>query len=354
MEQLPKKINPIDVPIVSFDIINHGISPLDEQIKRISSLHKIIGDLIHIYGESQIIWVSGGDGGHVAIALKDWSVAIIKLLIDLRRWEKTEDAEIRITCHFGSVVCIIGVDGHQQLVGDGINFCGSLVNFGHSYGVVASSAFMKEFKLVTAELVNFKDPRIVYLKHSVAERVYILSISKYPELDGEWGGDHLPEEILLENASASKDSDPWTVIYRAKRLLQVHTGHRKVESELNSLDQTHLFYKDVQDNNKIKVNPLFRSMTKNSFVKIIRKSQLVEREDGDILCLEGDQGDTMCIILQGKIGISKSCVNSSSNDEKPFSIVLDKGSIVGELAYHLHRERTATMHVIGKNSIAYA
>jgi len=348
--KIPKITNPENIPIVSFDIINHGVAPIETQLKRVSSLNQLVGKLIHKLGESKVIWVSGGDGGHVAIFMEDWGNIVTTLLIDLRKWAIAEAAQIRITCHYGNVISISGADGRPQLIGNGINFCGSLVNFGHNLGIVVSSAFKDAFVSVGACKVEFKDPRIVYLKHFVAETVFILSIPEHPELQGEWGGSHLPEERLLQGALRTEESNPWNVIYRTKRMMQLYSAHPKALSALEGMDHENLMYINIQDG-KTRVNPLFQGMPKLLFLEILQHSELVEREDGDVLCVEGDEGDTMYVILNGRIGVSRMNTKTNGNNKKPFSIVLGAGSIVGELAFHLQSHRTATMQSIGRTAL---
>ena len=48
---------------------------------------------------------------------------------------------LRITGHRGPISVVEGADGRIRPVGDGINLCGSLINFGAKDRVVVTSAF---------------------------------------------------------------------------------------------------------------------------------------------------------------------------------------------------------------------
>ena len=92
-------------------------------------------------------------------------------------------------------------------------------------------------------------------------------------------------------------------------------------------------------------NPLLGPMDRYSRVDFIRSAQLVERDEGEILCQYQDDGDTMFVILRGEIAVVPADALSQPGSLPQASppIRIGTGEIVGELAFALRRKRTATL-----------
>src|SRR4051794_29534797 len=116
------------------------MEPLDVQAKRIQEINELVRVSISTAGTGDVVWASAGDGGHVAFLSPQWKEQAIDLLERLWRWSQ-ENAPLRITAHFGPADQLPGADGRIQLVGHGINLCGSLLSFGSPAGIVVTEAF---------------------------------------------------------------------------------------------------------------------------------------------------------------------------------------------------------------------
>lgn len=54
---------------VSCDIVSHSAEPeLGVQLERFRALNRFVREVLDRLGPDRVVWASGGDGGHVAIA----------------------------------------------------------------------------------------------------------------------------------------------------------------------------------------------------------------------------------------------------------------------------------------------
>lgn len=356
----------VNAAFVSCDLINYSaVSDHSQQLRILEGLNGCIRAVCQENFDRQIIWASGGDGGHVAFLDESLRATVIELIRLLFAWSlaiadsgkgfQKPRIGLRLTAHQGPVSVIDGADGRKQLVGDGINFCGSLLNFGTSGTVVVSAQF-REFLLRgqstgndLLDRVSFHDERTVYLKHFLAQRVYFMSLAGH--FESRQGFPDKSDRIKLTEATDKKRR--WAVIYHAKRLLQADSSDEDANRELNSLHPQQLLSTPTPGEEPV-VNPLLGLMSRESLVRLIKAAQLVERDDGEVICAKEDSGDTMFIVLKGEIGVVLEHKNGAVEQQKPGNpqdVRYREGVNVGELALALMRKRTATMQAVGSTAM---
>ena len=341
--------SPTEACIVSCDIVGHGSEPDHQrQRERIRGLNACVRKPIEVHGQERIVWASGGDGGHIAFVGDALLPASIGLLTELAQWSRREKIPLRLTVHRGLVSTFEGADGRQQLVGDGINLCGSLVNFGFPDAIVVTSEFrafvLNELrKGVELPPIKFLNERTIYLKHFAAQRLAVMGLDG---MELKWVIERSDHRKVDE---AQKLQNYWQVIYHVKRLLQVDSHDPWVQSALNRL-QPRLLTCGKQAG----AHPLLASLTQTALAQVISESQLIEREDGDVICESGDSGDTMFIVLRGEVGV---VTQRRDQEEQSIQVAalsnirFTEGEIVGELALGLARKRTATLQSIGPTAL---
>ena len=124
----------------------------------------------------------------------------------------------------------------------------------------------------------------------------------------------LPNENLPERG--------WRMLYHAKRLLELNEQDREVDELLSQIPAHTLTYVN-RDTQREELNPVLKQFSGRQFSKLLRSANLVERETGDLICNQGDSGDTMYLILDGAVGIIL-----------PNRIIaVRRGEIVGELVH---------------------
>jgi hypothetical protein len=100
---------------------------------------------------------------------------------------------------------------------------------------------------------------------------------------------------------------------------------------------------------------LFSTMDPPSFLQFVTTAELVERRDGEVLCNQGDPGDSMFIILRGELtaNVLKEVDNEQGETHAQFveSLTFGPGDIVGELAASLKSRRTVTLQAVGDLSL---
>lgn len=336
---------------VSCDIVSHGDDPDHaRQLDRIKSLNACIADTCGDRFGRDLVWASGGDGGHLALFGEDNCELGVKLIARLYGWARETrgpDADsigLRLTAHFGPASVIRGADGRHELVGDGINLCGSLLKFGKA-GIVIVTAPFKDLCEQTASLSgkpHFHREQQIYLKHDRAAIIMPMSID---------GVIPAPEAIQIHPekariANAMKRSRFWAAIYHAKRLLQVDSSDAEAIAALQMLNPSQLVLR-ARSGEGFEAHPLLSALNRQSLQELIRAAQLVEREDGETICAQDDPGDAMFIVLKGGIGVAAAPPPDATATTPPLSIRFGEGQIVGELALALNRRRTATLQAIG-------
>jgi class 3 adenylate cyclase len=358
---------PTNAIFVSCDIVGHGeTGDQDEQLARVRDLNDCIRRACRDDFATGAIWASGGDGGHMAFLGAPRAAAAIGLLEALFAWARggaSPDAapkvKLRLTAHFGPVAVIEGADGRSELAGDGINVCGSLLRFGEPQTVLVTAEFRDLVRDLQAAgdpvlaRVKFGPGRRIYLKHSRAMMVMLLS------LDGSFSSraDDMArsDRIFLQRALHAGES--WSAIYHAKRLLQVDSSDADAIDALQALTPAQLVVAGSQSS-RVEAHPLLSLMNRQSVHDLVRAAQLVERDDGETICVQDDTGDAMFIIVKGKIGVAVvEAASTGGPAPAPLDVSFAAGQIVGELALALNRRRTATLQAIGQTaflSISYA
>ena len=346
-------IDEAQATVVSCDIIGHGLEPEhSRQIVLIRELNDEVRKSLEKFEHNEIVWASGGDGGHVAFLVDDDDgkgiVEAIELIRRLRDWANDQSIQLRITAHRGLVTATEGADGRLQLVGEGINLCGSLVNFGIPHAVVVTSTFKKFVNDMIRDGISlpkleFRDERVVYLKHFQAKELCLLYFAGDPP--GDW---------ILERSSQRKLKEaiakgyPWQIIYYMKRMLQIDSNDPQALEALYEIEPGSLMYTPKSQSIS---HPLLGNMPRQSLLRFLQASQLIEREDGDIICRRHDQGDSMFVVLNGEIGVITRAQMDEVDCPEPADIRIGEGGIVGELALALDRPRTATLQVVGPTAL---
>lgn len=337
----------LDASIVSCDIVGHGIEPDHaRQVGRIEGINAVVRHTLKRCPVGDAIWASGGDGGHVAFVRGAGVADAVDLAARLSQWAVDAGVPLRVTCHAGPVSTVVGADDRIQLVGDGINLCGSLVGFGIPGRVLATSAFREAVLAAQAQgadlpALRFVEEQVVYLKHFAAHRLSLMTFGD--EAGRAWQierSDHRQLDQALRTGHA------WLAIYHIKRLLQVDSGDQQAHQALAGIDPRLL---TVGSNGS--PHPLLAFLPRQSLIDLLRASELVERDDGDVICQRDDTGDSMFIVLRGRIGVVLRQIEADDAARRPEDIQIGEGGMVGELALALNRPRTATLQAVGQTAL---
>jgi CRP-like cAMP-binding protein len=385
-----------EVCIVSCDIVGFGLLDAAIQVEHVWGLNEVVRTTLQ---SSNAIWASGGDGGHIVFPMvaaltptpdftrveirEKAARRAISLMACLHHWAETSRVELRITGHFGNATRVTGADERTQWVGEGINLCGSLLDFGAPGALVVSDEFQTFIRTTNVEGLTFKDDRTVYLKHFSPRRIYLLDIDfalltvlGEHELQGNihsrWGEPtkserHLLEEALrraeLEQATVGSEKDghlPWRILYHAKRLLQSNTRDQRAQQALLAVAAGAAGELLAHRPGTAPEHNLFLSeMDPKTFTEFSLGAELVERENGERLCHRDDEGDVMFLVLTGEVGVVVSSPRIPAHGadvqpatrEPPRDVRFGPGHMVGELAFVLHRNRTAALQVIGRTAV---
>ncbi|HEY1187835.1 MAG TPA: protein kinase, partial [Gemmata sp.] len=267
-----------------------------------------------------------------------WAGEAIALNGRLRSWSQTAGVPLRVTGHFGEVDRFEGADGRAQLVGPGINFAAKLNVFSGAPRVVVSHAFRAACESDPLPGVRFHDPRHVRPAHFPEQPVALLSVDG--AFESEWD-EPVTDRERLRHPSAGA----WELVYRAKRLLQLNARDEEALRALDGLRNEDLTYRPRDG--KEATNELIRRMdTAPPRTAFFQTAQLIERGADELLCRFRDEGDTICLIVRGAVGVYLASGTQPPDHTGQPNVVLGPGEIVGELAFALHRPRTATVRCL--------
>jgi Cyclic nucleotide-binding domain len=341
----------IQVTFVGCDIVGHSsVKDPIVQLNRIGMLNNIIKRTIELCRPSDIQWLSGGDGGYLLFFQPDWQEPAVRLITALREWSAHDSILLRVVGHRGPICRIEGADGRMDVLGDGINLAGRILQNCFPDGVIVSETFGDDVARAGIAGVELHDCRSIYLRYFGPQKLRLLSVSG--EFQSAWGGPFEEDRDVLARASSLSDSRDWDLVYHAKRLMQANTQDPHAIKAIRGLGPQALVYRDGKVSASAP-NPLFGELDKQTRLELIRLAQLIERAPNEFICHQGDDGDTMFIVLKGEVGVLLNESRESGQRECPSlpRITIGAGGIVGELAFALKRNRTASLVALSETSL---
>jgi CRP-like cAMP-binding protein len=319
---------------VSCDIVGHsGETDLELQQERVAAINRLVRDAI-ASSAGDLVWASGGDGGHVAFAGEGLVRDALDLIVSLRRWSAEAGVPLRVVASYGEAMRVTGADGRPQLVGHGINFAGGLLRHGHAQTVLASRRFREVVEAAAVEGVRFHDEAVLVLPFFGAQEVWALSVAG--AFESLASVPTASDDRAALQAALGRHDSSLEPLYRAKRLLQVHPNDRSASEALLKLADRRDVLAGSGEIAALILDPDFGS-------DFIRGAQLLERRQGDLICRSGDEGTTMFLVLRGELGgVAQPELTDSVELMRP-EFRFTGGALVGELAFALKRPRTATI-----------
>ncbi|MCR6486871.1 TIR domain-containing protein [Amycolatopsis sp. OK19-0408] len=334
MEEDPVPSGAETVAIVSCDILGHSITHETEQIRRVAAINDIVAAAIREMPPEQVVWSSGGDGGHVVLRGPRRLENALRLAWALLTWARSERVKLRITGHVGHVSSVWGADGRVQVVGSAINFAGWLLRQLHHEAVVVSDAFRRAVNPAQSELeIRFHDERLFLDRNLKPQLLYLMTISG---VETAWLDNTLDDHAELTRRLSTRDRPSgWDVVYFAKRIWQVNSTDKHAKSALASIAGTLTSATGDRQG-------FLASMGHYELAEFVKFGQLIERRPGEVICRYGDPGESMFVILHGDVGIYNIENKGFGGRAKP-QHQHGRGEVVGELASVLNRDRTADL-----------
>ena len=322
---------------VSCDIVAHSAEPrIEVQVARVCGINRTVSIVLQQYRTKDLVWASGGDGGHVAIPWGDAAPAIaLQLVCALRQWSLDEFVPLRVLASAGQACELSGADGRSQLVGPGINTAGRLLPYGGASRVVATDAFRSTVKDAADDEFQFHHRVSLEPRNSQPLTAWLLS--RKGQFSSTWEHPESTTDAALL-AAAVRSADALEVIYRARRLLELNNADVRAIQALRSVGEMtikgkrNFLHKLIQDEH---VGP-----------ELIRLGNLLERGAGETVCSAGDAGTSMFLILHGRLQVFFAADAAPDAPRREEGVVMAPGDLGGELAFALRRSRTATLQCL--------
>lgn len=333
--------------VLCCDIVGHSsVDSHDVMVARVRGISEVIVKALAKQPLDDVLWLPGGDGGHVLFLSESWVEVLFELLGTLWQWAEHEAVPLRIAAHHGpvEVINIKGPRGGPSPVGEAINTATSILTRGSAAGIVVSEEFRKAVGSARAG-VTFHDQRDLRLKHGRPHLLYLMSLTDRSRRSQWMGPVEVDQERLVD---AVKDGRGFDAVYYAKRLLQVNSVDGVVTQALARVDPLHFRYRTSR--NVETINAVLGHLDQKSLRRTVELGQLVERGYNEIICRHGDTGNTMFIILRGQVGVYIPQQDRQRNIARP-SLTLSEGEIVGELAFALRHKRTADLVALGDTAL---
>lgn len=109
-----------------------------------------------------------------------------------------------------------------------------------------------------------------------------------------------------------------------------------------------------QERDLLRETEIFRHLTEDQILEILKISREVTFAEGEVIMREGEDGDTLYIILEGTVEVVKSLVRGDMDEEenrknKVFTRLDASGhAVFGEIALLETMRRTATIKTVTK------
>jgi hypothetical protein len=327
-----------DFLFVSCDIVGNSIEPdVGAQLRHVTGINDVVRGTLKAANLTRAQWFSGGDGGHVALLGDGAPLAAINLIIALRTWSMDARVPLRVVGCAGPATSFTGADGRTDMVGPGLNMAARLLQQSGADGrIVVTDEFRERCAAVAQEAYRFHDPRTLRGPFPSPLPVWLFSVRN--RFDSLWnagmaGGpaSDLDDRQELERALNHKDG--LTVLYRAKRLLQVNAADGDAIGALRAF----MGAEASRIGPSRMLTQLFADVSLGQ--EIVRAAALVERDRGETLFRAGDEGQKMFLILRGRLA----GYLPSSEEKAAADFELGPGEIVGEMAFALKTRRNATL-----------
>lgn len=109
-----------------------------------------------------------------------------------------------------------------------------------------------------------------------------------------------------------------------------------------------------QDIELLRETEIFRNLTEEQIAKLLHASRKTTSSEGEVIMREGEEGDTLYIILEGTVEVAKSLVIGEGDEEgdeknKVFTrLDASVHAVFGEMALLETMKRTATIKTVTK------
>jgi Cyclic nucleotide-binding domain len=336
-------VAPDRAALIACDIVGHSsVKRHDVMLTRVRGINDVVARGMERI-PSDLIWVSGGDGGYLMFMDDGWRCPLLEMVRDFRRWADEERVPLRMATHYGPIDVIEGAGGVPQPVGEVINTAAAILTRGTAAGIVASSQFRAAFGPVCG--VEFHDERRLRLKHGRPQVLHLMSLADMAPRSRWTEAVEVDRQKLLEAVEEGRGFD---AVYYAKRLLQVNGGDPVVASALARVNSLHFRYRTVSGEET--VNDVLGHLKPADLRRLLGLGQLIERRYNELLCRRGDGGNTMFVILRGQVGVYSPEDGAATDPARPRA-THSEGEIVGELAFALNRRRTADLVSLGDTAL---
>jgi CRP-like cAMP-binding protein len=192
------------------------------------------------------------------------------------------------------------------------------------------------------DAVNFHEPRVLRDKKLVDQELMLMS---FGDSASQWYRPVNEDRAQLRRALERLDAPAagprrqgWEVLLWAKRVLQFNKNDQEARQALGRLVREDLQCRT--DDGRDGLNPFFADLDPTLLREVVESAELVHRGYNEVLCRTGDEGDTMFVILRGRVGVYKK-PGDESQVEPDYSH--EEGEVVGELAFALAGNRTADL-----------
>jgi CRP-like cAMP-binding protein len=215
---------------------------------------------------------------------------------------------------------------------------------GNQARIVVTEGFLSSIESSACGSLAFHDRQEIEVFSFGTQTLYLASTPRHPS--SLW--DELPgisDAAMLRRAlNSGRTLD---VVYRAKRLLEIRPRDRDAINALRVIAQSGQMTVPKDRNTLLAV-----VLDEHFGPTFVQAGTLIERLRGENICVHGEEGLTMFIILRGQVGVflprpdeEQGCRSGDPD------FVMQPGELAGELAFALRRKRTATLRCLENTAL---
>lgn len=163
---------------VFIDIVGYTRLMIEQQIAIKTQLNRIIADAIGRIAESERVIVDTGDGAALCfLGDPEDALFVATAVTDATRKQGGETApRLRTGIHLGPIKVVVDLNGHPNVLGDGINFAQRVMSFAEEHEILVSRPYYEVIsRLNVGNEKLFQYVGVKHDKHIQEHQIYAVS-----------------------------------------------------------------------------------------------------------------------------------------------------------------------------------
>lgn len=366
--------------VLTVDIVNFSTRDVPEQTKAVQVLIRILGQALRkwVKNPNAIVWSPSGDGGSITYwdasnqAALHTAIEIARLIREYNEARPldgqdsarflSEELQVRLGIHSGTVSKMPDFDDRENIWGDGINMSARLISVAKPNQILVSEDYYSHANMRGTwhkyEIISIGK---WWAKHNKSITLYNVSHKDIglpmSEVDEWYGPLHYPlehairtyEGMLKEEISTGQRVFRIAVI--AKRILDIDPENREARQVLESISEKR--HKNIVGHKNL-YDKFFSPLSPATIVHFFTQAKFRTFSSNDTIFQQDDPADSMMVVVSGEINLYRNNeIVRIPNPEKGRmeNYTFHEGQIIGEMGLFDAAERRSATIKAGRRAI---